>query len=353
MKPKQNGKSHDIVLIMVSTLMCIGITVLLCVLFATGVRNSAETVQSQKYGTYYALICEDRASSFWTSVYEGAQKTAEESGAYVELFGDNLSQEYSTQELLNMAIAAKVDGIILQADDSDEMLLSINDAAEAGIPVVTLHTDSPFSKRCSFVSIGSYNLGREYGAQIQQAVVDYSKSVGTTDFVYNVDVLIGNNGRNDDQNLICLGIQESLEQSRYAEQIVIHQIPIDDVSSFSVEESVRGLFVSASEELPNLIVCPSQIDTTCVYQAVVDYNCVGQVTILGYYDSDTILNAISRGVIRSTVSVDTEQMGRYCVEALTEYREFGYTSQFFTADLAFVDRNNVDDYLKAEDVYEE
>ena len=103
------------------------------------------------------------------------------------------------------------------------------------------------------------------------------------------------------------------------------------------------------EELPDIIVCLNELNTTCVYQAVVDYNKVGQIAILGYFDSDTIINAIDRNVINATISIDTGQMGRFCVDALTEYYEFGNTSQYFTADVTLIDKSNVSGYLEGGD----
>lgn len=106
-------------------------------------------------------------------------------------------------------------------------------------------------------------------------------------------------------------------------------------------------------QLPDIIICLNELNTTCVYQAVVDYNKVGQVNILGYYDSETIINAIDRNVIYATISIDTMQMGRFCVDALTEYNTYGNTSQFFMADIALINKENVALYLGGEAENEE
>ena len=69
--------------------------------------------------------------------------------------------------------------------------------------------------------------------------------------------------------------------------------------------------------------------------------------VLGYYDSEKILNALSRNVLYSTLAVDTSEMGRYCVEALNEYVEMGNTSQYFSTDVTIIDRGNVSSYLNS------
>ncbi len=45
-------------------------------------------------------------------------------------------------------------------------------------------------------------------------------------------------------------------------------------------------------------------------------------------------------------------MGQYCVEALSDYHEFGTTSQYFTADVTLINGSNVADFLKKEEIDE-
>jgi ribose transport system substrate-binding protein len=123
---------------------------------------------------------------------------------------------------------------------------------------------------------------------------------------------------------------------------------VDDTNAFSVEESIRDIFME--QDVPDIMICLNELTTTCVYQAVVDYNKVGDVSILGFYDSDTIVKAIDRNVIYATIAIDTQQMGSFCIDALTEYYELGYTSQYFTADIRLINKDNVSEYLeKGED----
>ena len=76
-------------------------------------------------------------------------------------------------------------------------------------------------------------------------------------------------------------------------------------------------------------------------QAVLDFNLAGKVTIIGYYSSDDILTAVEKGVISVTCDVDTEQLGRYSIEALTEYQKDGRTNSYYNVDINFLDREAV------------
>lgn len=309
------------------------------VIFRSYVREFHKVTDKEKYDQYYVMITEDRKSDFWQSVYRGAYERGQEENIYVDLLGEHLSQEYSREDLMRIAMTSGVDGIFVESDESDEMLQMIDEAVDRGIPVVTLYGDNTHSERCSFVGVGSYNLGREYGRQVL-------KLAATQEIPDVLDVAVLGNAHalNSAQNIVCSGIQDTLEQEKQqGPEIELSLITVDDTNTFSVEESIRDIFME--KKLPDIIICLNELNTTCVYQAVVDYNCVGEVSILGYYDTDTILKAIERNVINATISIDTEQMGAFCVDALREYYRYGYTSQYFTADVTIIDQNNVGEYL--------
>lgn len=330
-----------------------------------------EETEKEFYDKYYIMITEDSKSSIWQSVYQGASERALEKNVYVDWLGDTLFEEYSVEELMQIATAAAVDGIIVTANESDELTELINNAAEEGIPVVTLYGDNTRSARCSFVGVGSYNMGREYGKQALEIIKERREEetaegsiqttaeedgavqsdvgeegiLGSKDRPVKVAVLVNAYAQDLDQNILCSGIQESIEQERSEDmEIELSLVSVDDTNAFSVEESIRDIFME--QEAPDIMICLNELTTTCVYQAVVDYNKVGEVSILGYYASDTIINAIDRNVIYATVAVDTEQMGGFCIDALQEYHELGYTSQYFTADIRLISKDNVAEYLK-------
>jgi ribose transport system substrate-binding protein len=98
---------------------------------------------------------------------------------------------------------------------------------------------------------------------------------------------------------------------------------------------------------PDVLICLTAVDTLCAYQAIVDYNKVGQIEIIGYYDSDLILSAIDKEIIHSTMAINAEQMGAYCVQALSEYRETKHVSNYFTVDINIINEKNVQKYINA------
>mgnify|MGYP000641714522 CR=1 FL=1 len=82
-------------------------------------------------------------------------------------------------------------------------------------------------------------------------------------------------------------------------------------------------------------------------------NLAGKVTIIGYYSSEDILTAVEKGVISVTCDVDTEQLGRYSIEALTAYQKDGRTNSYYNVDINFLDKNAVRGNEKEGGVWDE
>lgn len=365
------------------TAVCILFTVLMAGYILWFDKGSfQEETGGETYDRYYMMITQEDQSGFWQSVYQGAYERALQENVYVDWLGKDSFRDYSVAEQMEIAIASGVDGIIVTASEAEELTALIDRADAAGIPVVTLYGDNTQSARCSFVGVGSYNLGREYGRQALKimrerlvgtaetritikmpeepdgesaviASVDGAEmavapvEIGTEDRPVRVTLLVNSYANSLDQNILYSGIQETIEQERGETAVELSLQSVDDTNAFSVEESVRDIFMG--EEIPDILICLNELNTTCAYQAVVDYNKVGAVSILGHYVSDTILNAIDRGVIYATVDIDTSQMGGFCINALQEYHDLGYTSQYFTADIGLITRDNVDEYLRGEE----
>jgi ribose transport system substrate-binding protein len=293
------------------------------------------TGDNLKYNTYkyhYALISEETDAPFWEAIYDGALEKGKELDIYVERFGSSLPSSYPLRDLLKMAIASKVDGIIIEPNGEEEIIGLINAADDAGIPVITIFNDEPNSKRKSFVGVNSYNQGQIYGKQVLEVVKQGKK---------NVTVLLNSDSHNTGMSVIDSGIREMVAGNG----VTVNSVVVNTQSTFSSEEDIRNV-IKDNQNPTEVLVCLTAIDTRCAYQAVVDYNKVGVIDIIGYYDSDLILSAIQKGIIHSTMSIDARQMGAYCVEALNEYKETGQVSDYFSVDIYAINKDNINDYIK-------
>lgn len=319
--------------------MIIGMVMILAAITVAGVITYNRVIReaglsagpASAYSLYYIVLTENSAAPFWQSVYTGMKEAAVEQDAYVEILGENLSVSYSLEDKLRIAIDAKVDGIVIEPNGDAEVVTLIDEATDLGIPVITVVSDEVLSKRKSFVGINNYDLGQEYGEQVISAMKEDTK---------NIVVLVDGPAEESGDYSVYTQIKEMVAKSEAGGDVQVTAVPIDPVSAFDAENTIREYFVNADED-PDLVVCLNSVNTACVYQAVVDFNLVGKVQIIGYHFSDTILQAIRMGNIFSTLALDAGQIGQYSVDALTEYKSMGLVNDFFSVDLAVIDQSSV------------
>ncbi|MBR6404322.1 MAG: substrate-binding domain-containing protein [Eubacterium sp.] len=313
-------------------------TIVISVIFFRGrLKETKQLLVSSEYNAYdkyYVMITDNRNSDYWGSIYNGALEEAKKNNSYVKLMGDDLEDEFTKEDYLRMAINSKVDGIIVEGDDNRKTTGLLIDALNAGIPVVTVAEDNVDSGRKSFIGVNGYNLGKEYGEQ----VCHYVKEAHMTDC--NAMVLLDNGQTSTSQSVILQAIKETIKNYSMDEIIKVEEKSVTSNTDFAAEEEIRDLFVS-KEAFPDVIVCLSEKSTVCVYQTVVDYNKVGKVEIFGYYLSPTIESAIEKNIIKSSLVVNTEQMGQDSVRALEEYKESGYVSAIYLIDTTLITKDSL------------
>lgn len=302
--------------------------------------NLQEPGTQDKYEKHYVLIADDARSSLWKEIYESASAEAMASGAYLELLQTDDMTEYSLEDYLRISIDSKVDGIIMRPNGSRAVRDLISEAKDQGIPVVTALEDDSESERISFVGINSYQMGTAYGEQIAKLLEKEHT---------NILVLVNSNNRDTGMNLMLSQLSTVVrEQAGEDHNVEITTDAIDISRNFDSEEAIRDIFVN-QEQVPDILVCLDEVITECAYWAIVDYNEVENVKVIGYYTSDIILDAIRRNTIVSTVSFSTEEIGRYSVNALNEYLSLGHVSNYFNVGINIVNERNVRQFRLQED----
>jgi ribose transport system substrate-binding protein len=299
----------------------------------TGIDGENLT-QVKEYEKHYVLISKDMTTAFWQSVYKSAKKEADANNIYLEQIGSNLSEKYSIEDYLRISIASKVDGIIICPDGSNSVTDLINEATDEGIPVITILNDDINTKRASFVGINSYELGLVYGEQILKQINKDTK---------NIYILFHSAELSSTDDVVFNQIKKALNEKLGENNINIQPYYIADDNEFDSEEAIRDIFI-ASDIIPDILVCMEEVDTECACQAIVDYNKVGEVTIIGSYSSDIIKEAIRKNLAALTVAMDTDQLGKQSVQALLEYQEMGYVNNYYNVDLQIIGKKNVASY---------
>lgn len=250
----------------------------------------------------------------------------------MELKGSGKKTDHDKLDYMNMSIASRTDGIILQYSGETGLEAKIDEAEQEGIPVVTVMGDTVYSKRQSFVGVSDYQLGSAYGETVAEYVTENTK---------RILILLKKNIDDMNQSQIYTQISNAAQAKvKSTEQIQVTGRNLLSTGTFETEEAVTDIF-QQKDTVPDILVCMDEETTECARQAVLDFNLAGKVTIIGYYSSEDILSAVEKGVIAVTCDVDTEQLGRYSVEALTEYHKEGRTNSYYNVDISFLDQKAV------------
>lgn len=301
----------------------------------------SEGEHAVSYQRHYLLISNDKDTGMWQSIYDSASKTAENENAYVELLSTEETTDYTQADCIRIGIAAQVDGIILEPDGSEEEQLLIDEATKEGIPVVTVMTDDTSTSRISFVGLNSYQLGNTYTEQI----IDMLPKEGATSITF----LSTSSSKTQETNLIYSQVKKELESRRSINQLIeLNEYCVDSSADFDTEEFVRDIFVN-NDDLPDILVCMDEVVTKCVYQALVDYNQVGNVKVIGFYYSDVILSAIDKGIISSSITFDMAEIGKYSVNALDEYLSLGHSNSYYSVAQHVITKENTAEYRMEEE----
>lgn len=288
-----------------------------------------KNMASKEFKYHFAVILHDTDEPYWKEIESGIKNSAEKMNAYAEISYTTGSDEYrDTLKYIDMAISSKVDGIITHAYDTAEFSDKIGQAYQNGIPVVTIDTDCPKSKRISFIGTNDFELGRMAGKEVNES----ESCHGSVAIVMNVN----DNKRNDNGSLIVSGFKSEFKN----EDAKIKVIGTNDQEIIGAKDVLQKI-INNNKDV-DTIVCTSINDTIGIAQQLVDYNKVGSYTVLGYGGTDDILNYVKKGIVFKTLVPNSEIIGSKSMECMHEIKERGTASPYILTDINIVGSNNAD-----------
>lgn len=110
-----------------------------------------------------AVLPKDTVQSFWVEIKQGAYKAAEEEGVEVLWAGTSSSSDIDGQaKLVNyFTTENKVDAIVIAPSDERALVLPVENAVKANIPVVVIDSDLRSEKISSFVATDNIEAGQK------------------------------------------------------------------------------------------------------------------------------------------------------------------------------------------------
>ncbi len=115
----------------------------------------------------YYLVATNIKIPYWQNANAGLTRAAQQIGVKAEMVGPDTFDPKAEHDAFQHAMAEKIKpaGIMVSVADPAVMQPDIDAAIAAGVPVITVDSDAPTSKRLTFVGTDNYKAGM-MGAQL-------------------------------------------------------------------------------------------------------------------------------------------------------------------------------------------
>jgi len=288
----------------------------------------------ETYQYHIAIIGENTDDSFWNLLYRGVNKAAGEYGAIAEETGAGLSQRVTTEDAIKMAIYEDADGILLLPGSDEALEPLIDQAEDAGIPVISMERDLPDSRRSGFVGINAYFLGQQFGREILKRS---GSDASTATILFPAD-------RFDESSRQWF--LQGLASAVPSEKITFRYETVEsNGSSLNNSEDIIQKLLS-EDNVPDILVTLDSMSTQSAFQLLTSRSMVSRVTLIGTGISSDILDEIENGGIKAVISTDPVQLGEESVRQLMTYQKYHMVSYYTEITPVLIDASNVQQYRK-------
>jgi ribose transport system substrate-binding protein len=114
----------------------------------------------------YYLVAMNTDLPYWKTAADGFEKAAAEYGVTAEVRGPTKLDAQAETDAFRAAVAAKPAGILVSVANSKLLTPEIDAAIAAGIPVITMDSDAPESKRLYFIGTNNLQAGHLGGHRV-------------------------------------------------------------------------------------------------------------------------------------------------------------------------------------------
>ena len=295
---------------------------------------------------HYYLVSANIRLPYWQTAYAGFGKAASDQGVTGQLMGPDTYDPTAQVKEFRSAVAQKPAGILISVADPKLMTPEIDTAIAAGIPVITMDSDAPDSKRLFFIGTNNLQAGRLGGQTLVKALNGHG----------NVVFFTMPGQPNLDERL--KGYMDVLGEHTGIRVVDTIDIRGDSRVAFDKTES----YVSKTgADKVDAFVCLEASSGKDVAEAVKRANATGR-TIIAMDTDDATLKLVKDGTIAATIAQKPWTMAYIGLERLADIeaakvKKIGgnYATDpqspypvFIDTGTTLVDKNNVDQFLKAD-----
>lgn len=252
----------------------------------------AKTTEAQTGRYHIILIPEEMNNPYWESIRKGAMKAGSDVHIQVEFTGPAQTNEIDQIKIIEKAIAAKADGIITQGIDNPAFKSVVEKAAKRGIPVVTIDTDAPDSRRAAYVGSNNYHAGFLAGEALLQS----------TDSDLNVGIITGNDHPNEKERV--QGFKDAVKNHV---NVQIKAVKTSNISRVQAAEKTYDLLQKYPDI--NAFYGTSALDALGIAAMTSQFSQRNKMMIVGFDTLPETLDLIKKGQINATITQEPYQMG--------------------------------------------
>lgn len=309
------------------------------------VLASATSCNTEQSSEVYYMVSANIQLPYWQTVANGFNKAAASYKVQAKVVGPQSYDAVAELDALRQAIKAKPSGILISVADASILENDLNDAVRHGIPVITVDSDAPATRRLYFVGTNNVEAGRMGGLRLVEKL-----------------------GKKGNVAFFTMPGQPNLEDRLAGFKQILNTQPgirteiVDMKGNASTAfDHAQHLLSHSGGEKVDAIVCLEAISGKPVADAV--KRAKNSSLVLMSWDTDTgTLDGIRDGTIDSTIAQKPYTMGFFGLKLLhdvfhapPEQLNKDFKTDFFSPYPVFVDtgttlidRSNVDLYFSAE-----
>jgi len=291
----------------------------------------------------YILVTVNSKLPYWQTAAAGLAKAGAAYGVKVDVRGPEAYDTQAEVQEFRNAAALKPAGILVSVADAGLMKPAIDDAINAGIPVITIDSDAPESKRLYFIGTNNLQAGRMGGDRVVQKLHGKGSVVFYTMPQPNLDQRLK-------------GYKDVFADHPGIKIVEVFNIKGDSGNAF---DRTTHYLRDKSAERVDAFICLEASSGKDVAEAVRREKATDRLIVAMDVDEAT-LNLIKDGVIDSTISQKPYTMAYYGLKALDDIHHypielkadyavnsFAPIPAFVDTGVSLVDKINVDVFLKS------
>ncbi|MDG4647489.1 substrate-binding domain-containing protein [Roseibacterium sp. SDUM158017] len=278
----------------------------------------------------FALVQINQQALFFNQMNEGATAAAEAQGDELVIFNAN-NDPAAQNSAIETYIAQGVDGIVVVAIDVNGIMPAVQQAADAGIPVVAVDAVLPEGPQAAQVGVDNMDAGGMIGDYFVEYVQSEMDGTATVGIVGALNSAI--------QNIRQDGFEASIEG-------------VDGITVAGVVDgqNVQDIALSAAENLitanPNLdaIYATGEPALLGAIAAVESQGRQGDIHVFGWDLTAQAIRGIDEGYVEAVIQQDPGEMGATAVRILGDLASGGSTEAIVSVPVTIVTSENVDDF---------